>query len=92
MLKNVPFLELEDEDIFKVDLTPEMGDLVIVGDIMEKKYVCLKEEETLENAYKRLNLNLKDELPVIDASGKLVGMVGVFDIVLAVFRAQGVIQ
>lgn len=34
----------------------------------------------------------KEEFPVVDKVGKLVGMVGIFDIIQAVFRQKGIIS
>lgn len=91
ILKTVPFLDEQEEDIFKAELTKDMGDLVVVEDIMETKFLSLQEDASLEEAFKLMKLHLKDELPVIDKTGKLVGKIGIFDIIREVFREKGVI-
>lgn len=91
ILKTVPFLDDREEDIFKVELTKDIGDLVIVEDIMETKFVFLQEDAALEEAFKLMKLHLKEEFLVTDKTGKLVGKIGIFDIIQRVFQEKGVI-
>jgi CBS domain-containing protein len=91
ILKTVPFLDDREEDIFKVELTKDIGDLVIVEDIMETKFVSLQEDAALEEAFKLMKLHLKEEFLVTDKTGKLVGKIGIFDIIRRVFQEKGVI-
>ena len=92
VLKLVPFLDEEEIDIFKIDVTDDIGNLVVVEDIMEKEFISILEETSLEEAYKLMRLHLKEELPVVDKAGKLVGMVGIFDLIKAVFRQKDIIE
>ena len=91
ILKTVPFLRDEEIDIFKFDLPPELGFLLLVEDIMEADCVSVRDEETLEEAYRIMKLNRLEQLPVVDREGRLVGMIGVFDIVQALFKDLGII-
>lgn len=91
LLKTVPFLDDKEEDIFKVELTEEIGKLVVVDDIMERKFVTIQEEAPLEQAYNLMKLHLKEEFPVVDRSLKLVGIIGIFDIIQQIFRQKGII-
>lgn len=92
ILKTVPFLDEEEEDIFKAEFTEEIGSLVVAEDIMEKKFVAIQEDISLEEAYKLMKLHLKEEFPVVDKAGKLLGMIGIFDIVRHIFRQKGLIK
>ncbi|TRZ93937.1 CBS domain-containing protein [bacterium] len=92
ILKAVPFLDEEEEDIFKVEFTEEMGNLVVADDIMERKFITIREDASLEETYKLMKLHLKEEFPVVDRAGKLVGMIGIFDIIRHIFRQKGVIK
>ena len=92
ILKTVPFLDEQEEDIFKIELTEEVGSLVVAEDIMETNFITIQEDGSLEEAYKLMKLHLKEEFPVVDRAGKLVGMIGIFDIVRHVFRQKGVIK
>ncbi|MBU3958635.1 MAG: CBS domain-containing protein, partial [Candidatus Omnitrophica bacterium] len=65
ILKTVPFLDEEEEDIFKADFTEEIGDLVVVEDIMETKFISIQEDASLEEAFKSMKLHLKEEVPVV---------------------------
>lgn len=91
ILKTVPFLDETEEDIFKAGLTPEMGELVVVEDIMETKFVSIPEDTSLEEAFKLMRLHLKEEFPVVDKTGKLVGIIGIFDVIHQAFREKGII-
>lgn len=91
-LKIVPFLDEEKEDIFASELTKEMGDLVIVEDIMETKFICMKQDLFLEKAYNLMKLHGKEQLPVVDDENRLVGMIGMFDIVVDLLKEKGVVE
>lgn len=91
-LKVVPFLDEEKEDIFAAELTKEMGDLLIVEDIMEKKIISMKQDLSLEKAYDLMKLHGKEQLSVVDDENRLVGMIGMFDIVVDLLKEKGVIE
>lgn len=91
ILETIPFLDEEKEDIFKTKLTKGVGDLLIVEDIfIEKDFVSIPEDAQLECAYDLMKLHLKEQFPVVDNDRKLVGLIGMFDIVREVFRQNEV--
>lgn len=92
VLKLVPFLDEEEKDIFEIDIVDDIGSLVLIEDVMEREFISIFEDTSLEEAYKLMRLHLKEEFPVVDKAGKLVGMVGIFDIIQAVFRQKGIIK
>lgn len=92
VLKLVPFLDEEEQNIFKIDISEDMGDLVVVEDIMEHEYITIQEDVSLEDAYNLMKLHLKEELPVVDRAGRLTGRIGIFDIIKAVFNQKGIIK
>lgn len=92
ILKSVPFVDEKEQNIFKMEITKEMGDLVVVDNIMETKFISIREDTSLEEAYKMASINLKSELPVVDDKGRLVGMIGIFDIVRHIFYEKGIIE
>lgn len=92
ILKAVPFLDEEKEDIFKVELTEEMGDLVLVEDIMERGFFTLSENLSLEEAYNFMRLHQKEQICVVDSQNRLVGIIGIFDIILNLFRQRGIVE
>lgn len=92
LMRGVPFLDEEQENIFKVELTEVLGSLVVAEDIMERKFITIQEDTPLEEVYKLMKLHLKEELPVVNRAGKLVGMIGIFDILRQVFHEKGIIK
>jgi len=90
LLKNVPFAEI-DEDIFDLELAPSMGELILVDDIMETNFISLQEETLLEKAYRIMCLRNKEQLPVVSKENKLLGIIGIFDIVWRMFKEKGIV-
>ncbi|MFH1848085.1 MAG: CBS domain-containing protein [Candidatus Omnitrophota bacterium] len=91
ILKTIPFLDEEEENLFDSELTSEMGPLILVEDIMEDQFMSVSEDMTVDKVYDLMKLHNKEQLPVVNKDGQLVGMIGVFDIVLAVFRDKGIV-
>lgn len=90
LLKAIPFLDYK-EEIFEVELPPEIGSLIVAEDIMNRNFIAVKEDEELKKAYKLMRLHKLEFLPVADAEGKLVGIIGIFDIIRGLFSEQGII-
>lgn len=91
ILKTVPFIDEAQEDILTTDISSEMGNLIIVDDIMDSNFVSIKEEANVEEAYNLMKLHSKEQLPVVDRKEKLIGIIGLFDIILGIFKDKGVI-
>lgn len=93
MLKTVPFLdmELKEDDFLAADISSEMGMLVVVDDIMNTHFVTAEPEMDINKARSLMKLHNTARLPVVE-DDKLVGMISLFDIILAIFRERGVIQ
>lgn len=93
LLRTIPFLEQEEPlNIFKVEITKEMAVLLVVEDFMDTKVVSTREDAILEQAYQLMKMHNLEHLPVVNAAGELVGMLGIFDIILALFRERGVVK
>ena len=91
IIKRMPFVEHEEADIFNVPMSPDMGRLIVVEDIMDRRFVSLDEETPMEEAFDIMKLHKKEELPVVDKNGTLIGLVGIFDIISQVFQDKGII-
>ena len=93
MLKTIPFLEMEskEEDFQDIDISSEMGILVVVDDIMDRRCVTVGPEEDINKARSLMKLHNRVCLTVTEG-GKLVGVISLFDIILTVFREKGVIK
>ncbi|MFH1640396.1 MAG: CBS domain-containing protein, partial [Candidatus Omnitrophota bacterium] len=47
VLKLVPFLDEEEQDIFKTDVNEDMGNLIAVEDIMEHEFISIRQDVSL---------------------------------------------
>ena len=92
IFKAVPFVDEYPTDIFDMDITPEVGELCIVDDFMQTKFVTLNQDVAIEEAYQLMQMHQCEQLPVVDSKNRLVGMVGEFDILLALFKKKGVVK
>ncbi len=92
ILKTVPFVDEHHLDIFDMDITAEIGRLCLVDDLMQAQFLKINHDSSLEEAYRLMQLHRIEQLPVVDSKGKLVGMIGEFDIFLALFKEKGVIK
>ncbi|MBN3039336.1 MAG: CBS domain-containing protein [Candidatus Omnitrophica bacterium] len=93
MLRTIPFLEMDnrEEDFLSTDISSEIGILVVVDDIVNTHFATIDPEKDINQARSQMKLHSTSHLPVVE-EGKLVGIISVFDIILAVFRERGVIQ
>jgi len=92
LLKTIPFVDEHHLDIFDMDLTSEIGELCIVDDLMQTKFLSISQDSSIEEVYRLMQVHQIEQLPVIDSENKLVGMIGAFDIFLALFKEKGIIQ
>jgi len=92
ILKTIPLLDRHEVDIFDLEIEPGMGNLIIVDDIMEKKFLKIQDSETLDKVYNEMKLHSKETLPVVNGKEKLVGIVGVFDILMEILREKGIFE
>ena len=92
ILKAVPFVDEPHMEIFDLDITPEIGELCIVDDLMQTKFVTISQDSSVEEVYRLMQLHQSEQLPVVDSGNKLVGVIGMFGILLAIFREKGVIK
>lgn len=92
VLKLIPFLDEEEQNLSRIDISEDIGDLLIVEDIMDQEYISIREDISPDEAYNLMKLHLKEEFPVVDWGGRLVGRIGIFDIIKAVFSQKGIIK
>lgn len=90
LFRNIPFTEI-DEDAFDLDPIPSMGELIIVDDVMDTNFISIKEESFLQDAYKMMRLHKKERLPVVNDENKIVGILGIFDIIWRMFKEKGIV-
>ena len=90
LFRNIPFADI-DEDVFDLEPISSMGELIIVDDIMDVNFVSIKVTDSLEDAYKSMRLYKKERLPVIDQEGRIVGILGIFDIIWRMFKEKEIV-
>jgi len=90
LFRNVPFVEI-DKAVFDLDPLPAMGELIITEDIMDTNFVVIGEDDSLADAYKSLQLHKREKLPVVDKEGRLLGIIGIFDIIWRMFKEKGIV-
>ncbi len=93
MLKTIPFLGAEEreEDLLLADISGEIGVLAVVDDFMTTQLITVEEETPISEVRSLMKLHNIGRLPVVK-DGYLVGIIGLFDIILAIFREKGVIE
>jgi CBS domain-containing protein len=92
MLERIPFLdEYEERSLLEEDIPSEMGVLCVVEDLMNTDIVTISEEATTLEARRLMKLHRLKRIPVVDKEGHLVGIISLFDIILAVFKAKGIL-
>ncbi len=91
LLKAIPFLEREETDILDLEITPEMATLIVVDDIMDTNILFVNEGEPLEKIYNLMKRHSLDMISIVDDEQRLVGLIGLFNILMAVFRMKGII-
>lgn len=93
MLERVPFLdEYGERSLLEVDIPPELGVLCVVDDLMNKNVITISEGMTTFEARSLMKLHKLKRLPVTDKEGRLVGIISLFDIIMAVFKKKGILQ
>ncbi len=89
LFRNLPFVEIK-EEAFDLEYAPSLGQLIIVDDIMDKVFDSVDELDSLGEAYRIMKDLGKRRLPVVDSQKKLVGILGIFDIIKAMFKQKGI--
>jgi CBS domain-containing protein len=92
ILANNPLLDRQEVDIFNLEIEEGMGDLIIMDDIMDKRFVKVKETDNLESAYNLMKLHSLEDITVVDFHDRVIGIIGIFDIIVEVFRSKGLLK
>ena len=92
MLESVSFVEKEEDDILVADISEEMGRLVIVDDLMNSNFVTIAPDSSIEEVRRLMKLHSSSRISVVTPEGNLIGIIGLFDIILAIFKEKRVID
>jgi len=91
IVKRMPFVDSMDDEDLNLELSPEMGILILVDDIINRKFISVKENTTVKEARRLMRLHKLEFLPVV-ADKRLVGVISTLDILVYVFREHEVID
>ncbi len=91
IVERMPFVEkVADEDL-NLALSPEMGTLILVDDIINTNYISVKETDTIHEARRLMRLHNVEMLPVVSEK-KLVGVLSLLDILVYIFKEHAIIK
>jgi len=91
IVKRMPFVENVDDEDLNLELSPEMGMLILVDDIINTNYVAVKEDATIKEARRLMRLHNIELLPVVSEK-KLVGMLSLLDLFIYIFKEHDIIK
>jgi len=92
MLRRTPLWEeYEIKDFLETDIPPEIGVLCVAKDLMNTNVIATTEEVTIIEVCSLMKLNRLRRIPVVDEEKHLVGIISLFDIILAIFREKGIL-
>jgi len=91
IVKRMPFVENVDDEDLNLELSPEMGMLILVDDIINTNFVSVKENATVKDARRLMRLHNVELLPVV-SDKKLVGMLSLLDIFVYIFKEYDIIK
>lgn len=93
LLESMPFMDTVPDAELDIDyITPEMGILVVADEIMSDNYFTVSPESSIMHAHSLMKKHSTKLLMVTDEENKLVGVLGLFDIIFAIFRRKGIIK
>lgn len=90
IVKRMPFVETLDDEDLNLELSPEMGMLILVDDIVNTNFISIQETSTIKEARRLMRLHNLEMLPVV--SDKLYrGVICTLDILVYVFKEHDII-
>lgn len=91
IVERMPFVEKVDDEDLDLDLSPEMGTLIVVDDVINTNYISIKETMTIQEARRLMKLHNIETLPVVSGK-KLVGVISILDILVYVFKEHDILE
>lgn len=94
LLKAMPLLFLDDdvqEDLLLSDISEEMGVLLVADDLMSKQFVAVSENADINEVRSMMKVHNTKRL-LVTRGRTLVGIISIFDIILAVFKEKGLLK
>ncbi|UCF70675.1 MAG: CBS domain-containing protein [candidate division WOR-3 bacterium] len=90
IVERMPFVEKNDDEDLNLELSPEMGTLILVADIVNTSFVSIKEDSTIREARRIMRLHNVETIPVV-SDKKLVGVLSLLDILVYIFKEHDIL-
>lgn len=90
IVERMPFVEKNDDEDLNLELSPEMGTLILVADIINTNFVSIKENSTIHEARRMMRLHNIETIPVV-SDKKLVGVLSLLDILVYIFKEHDIL-
>lgn len=90
IVKRMPFVDNVDDEDLNLELSPEMGMLILVDDIINKNFISIKETSTIKEARRLMRIHNLQMLPVVSEK-KFLGVISTLDILVYVFKEHDII-
>jgi CBS domain-containing protein len=91
IVERMPFVEKIDDEDLNLHLSPEMGTLILVDDIINTNYVAIEANKTVREARRLMRLHSIETIPVISGK-KLVGILSLLDILVYIFKEHDILE
>jgi len=91
IVERMPFVEKNDDEDLNLQLSPEMGALILVDDIVNTNYVSIQEDKTIREARRLMRLHNIETIPVV-SDKKLVGVLSLLDILVYIFKEHDILE
>ena len=91
IVERMPFVEKNDDEDLNLQLSPEMGALILVDDIVNTNYVSIQQEKTIREARRLMRLHNIETIPVV-SDKKLVGVLSLLDILVYIFKEHDILE
>jgi CBS domain-containing protein len=91
IVERMPFVEKVDDEDLNLELSPEMGTLILVTDIINTNFVSISEDKTVREARRLMRLHNIETLPVVKEK-KLVGVLSLLDILVYIFKEREILE
>ncbi|GEM_PF-926457 len=90
IVERMPFVEKVDDEDLNLELSPEMGTLILVADIINTNFVSIQENSSVREARRLMRLHNIETLPVV-SDKKLVGVLSLLDILVYIFEEHDIL-
>ncbi|MBE9528251.1 MAG: CBS domain-containing protein [Proteobacteria bacterium] len=90
LLKSTHMYNIGETDILETELPEDIGTSVTVADIMETDIITVGIDDDVSVLRSKMKQYNVERVPVIE-EGRLVGIITLFDVIVAVFKGKGVL-